>query len=370
MSSSLTTAHETLAAPVRIGPTEIPNRVVLAPMTRVSATAEGSATNRMVAYYGGFARGGFGLLITEGTYIDTEYSQGYLNQPGIANAEQAEAWKPVVEAAHQGGALIFAQLMHAGSQSQGNRFTDVTVGPSAIRPKGEQLGIYRGVGPYRVPQEITPAEIEDARASFVRAALYAQEAGFDGVEIHGANGYLIDEFLTDYLNARTDGYGGSCENRVRLAAEVCRDIRAAVRPDFVVGIRISQSKVSDADHRWRDGTDDAKTIFETLGATGIDYIHTTEYRAADPAFVGGVDSLAALAKRHSGVVVIANGNLDDPEAGAELVRSGQADAVALGKSALTNRDWPNRVRDGQSLGTELDFALLTPIADIKDSELT
>lgn len=357
-----------LWSPLQIGPTQLENRVALAPMTRISATEEGRATDRMVSYYEAFARGGFGLLITEGIYPDTAHSQGYLHQPGIATDEQAQAWARVVEAVHAAGGKIFAQLMHAGAQAQGNRFVDSTVGPSAVAPKGEQLGFYRGEGPYPVPAEITRTQMEEVREEFVAAALRAQDAGFDGVEIHGANGYLLDQFLTDYLNRRTDEYGGSPENRVRFAAEVCRAVREAVSPETAVGVRVSQAKVSDHDHRWAGGAEEAEVIFSALAATGIDFVHTTEYRAYAPAFGDEGPSLAALAKQHTGLPVIANGHLDDPETAVSMLDDGAADVVALGKAALANRDWPQRVRSGRPLG-ELDGSLFAPVADVKDWEL-
>lgn len=354
--------------PLQLGSTEIANRVALAPMTRISATEDGHATAKMASYYQAYAKGGFGLLITEGIYPDTAHSQGYLFQPGIATEEQAESWSNVVDAVHSSGARIFAQLMHAGSQAQGNRFVDSSIGPSAVAPKGEQLGFYRGEGPYPVPSEITVAQMADVREGFVTAALNAKRAGFDGVEIHGANGYLLDQFLTDYLNERTDDYGGSPENRVRFAVEVCEAVRHAVGPDMAVGIRISQAKVSDGEHRWNGGQEEAKTIFSALGATGIDFIHTTEPRATAPAFDGEGDSLASLAKRHSGVSVIANGNLDDPETAASLLDEGAADVVALGKGALANRNWPHRAKNNLDFD-ELDGRLFAPVADVKDWEL-
>ncbi|MFI7741644.1 oxidoreductase [Kocuria rhizosphaericola] len=360
--------YDSLWSPLTIGPTPLENRVALAPMTRISATEDGLVTEKMVSYYEAFARGGFGLLVTEGIYPDTAHSQGYLHQPGIATDEQARSWAAVVEAVHGGGAKIFAQLMHAGSQSQGSRFAEATVGPSAVAPKGEQLGFYRGEGPYRVPEEITAEQMEEVRRSFVAAALRAEEAGFDGVEIHGANGYLLDQFLTDYLNRRTDEYGGSPENRVRFAAEICRAVREAVGPDTAVGIRISQAKVSDHDHRWAGGAEEAEVIFSTLAATGIDFLHTTEYKAYAPAFGEDGEPLAALAKRYSGLPVIANGHLDDPETAVSLLADGAADVVALGKAALANRNWPHRVRDGLPLA-DLDASLFAPVADVKDWEL-
>jgi 2,4-dienoyl-CoA reductase-like NADH-dependent reductase (Old Yellow Enzyme family) len=354
--------------PLQIGSTHLPNRVALAPMTRISATEEGLVTGKMISYYEAFARGGFALLITEGIYPDASYSQGYLYQPGLATEEQARSWTGVVDAVHAAGSKIFAQLMHAGGQAQGNRFKDGSIAPSAVAPKGEQLDFYRGEGPYRVPAEISREQMDEVRQGFADAALRAKEAGFDGVEIHGANGYLLDQFLTDYLNLRTDEYGGSAENRVRFPAEIAQAVREAVGPDLTVGIRVSQSKVSDHDHRWAGGAEEAKVIFSTLAATGVDFIHTTEYRAYAPAFGDQGPSLAALAKQHTGLPVIANGHLDDPETALSMLTDGAADVVALGKAALGNRDWPNRVRNGRPLD-ELNASLFAPVADVKDWEL-
>jgi 2,4-dienoyl-CoA reductase-like NADH-dependent reductase (Old Yellow Enzyme family) len=358
-----------LFSPTNIGDVELHNRVALAPMTRVSASPEGIPTERMRSYYRTFAEGGFALLITEGTYIDDHTSQGYFFQPGIANTAQCEAWRHVVDGVHATGAKFFAQLMHAGSQSQGNSHTTTTWGPSAVRPRGEQLGMYRGSGPFQTPQAMTREHISQLRSSFVNAARLARDAGFDGVEIHGANGYLLDAFLTDYMNTRTDDYGGSVANRVRLAAEVCTDVVAAVGDDISVGIRVSQGKVSDNDHRWAGGEDDSAVIFPALADTGIDFVHTTEYRALEPAFAGGGKTLAALAKQYSKLSVIVNGSLDDPRDAARMIESGDADVVALGKPALANRDWPMRVRTGQTLSPDVPASLFGPIADVKDWEI-
>jgi len=361
--------YQSLFKPTSIGGVDLANRIALAPMTRISATAEGVPTERIGGYYRTFAEGGFGLLLTEGLYIDDQTSQGYYFQPGIANATQVAAWKPVVDGVHASGAKMFAQLMHAGSQSQGNRHTTATWGPAAIRPRGEQLAMYRGSGPYRLPEAMTTEQIGQVRAAFVNAARLARDAGFDGVEIHGANGYLLDAFLTDYLNTRTDRYGGTVANRARLAAEVGADVVAAVGTDIAVGIRISQGKVSDNQHRWAGGEDDAAVIFAMLAEAGIDYIHTTEYRALAPAFDGSARTLAELAKRHSGLPVLANGHLDDPRDAAAIIDSGAADIVTLAKPALANRDWPHRVRTGQPLSPDLPADLFGPTATVKDWEV-
>ncbi|OBA64263.1 NADH:flavin oxidoreductase [Mycobacterium sp. 1100029.7] len=360
---------ESLFTPATVGRVGVKNRVALAPMTRISATAEGLVTDRNAAYYGVYADGGFGLLITEALYPDQRASQAYLFQPGIATPAHVDAWKPVVERVHAAGAKIFAQLAHAGSQSQGNPHTEVNLAPSAVRPKGEQLPMYGGSGPYPTPEEMTRSDIHEVREAFVSAARLARDAGFDGVEIHGANGYLIDEFLTDYLNVRTDRYGGSVAHRVRLAVEISRDVAAAVGSEITTGIRISQGKVSDNHHRWAGGEDDAAVIFSALAETGIDYIHTTEYRALAPAFDSGPKTLAALAKQHSGLTVIANGHLDDPRDAAAIIDSGSADIVTLAKSALANRNWPHLVRTGRKLAPDLSADLFGPTASIKDWEL-
>ncbi|MFY0545653.1 NADH:flavin oxidoreductase [Brevibacillus sp. H7] len=364
---SQTDKFNTLFSKASMGNLQIKNRIGLAPMTRISASDTGEATDLMVKYYAKFARGGFGFLITEGTFPDEEYSQAYLNEPGIANQNHVEAWKKVTKAVHKEGIPIFLQLMHAGSQSQGNIFRDETIAPSSVRPKGEQLPIYRGDGPFAVPREMTKDEIHRVICSFADSALRAKEAGFDGVEIHGANGYLLDQFLTDYMNQRPDEYGGSTENRVRLLMEICEAVRKKVGENYIVGIRISQGKVSDHNHKWAGKEKDAEIIFSGLAKTGIDYIHVTEYDATKPAFEGTEHTLAALAKKFGKITVIANGNLEDPKKAEELLQKGEADFITLGKGALANQDYPNRVLNGEQI-RDFEFSLLQPLANIKDME--
>src|SRR3546814_732106 len=157
-----------------------------------------------LAYYRTFAEGGFGLVITEGIYTDRAYAQGYLDQPGLTDAAQTEAWRVVVEGVHAAGGKIIGQLMHAGALSQGNPHQDQAAGPSAVQPKGRQMDFYRGAGPYRTPVAMSDKEIDVALAGFANAAEQAVIAGFDGVEVHAANGYLLDQFLTDHTNRRTE----------------------------------------------------------------------------------------------------------------------------------------------------------------------
>lgn len=351
---------------VTLGPLRLANRLAVAPMTRVSATADGRATARMTDYYAEFAAGGFGLVITEGIYTDNAYAQGYLFQPGLADDTHGEAWRPVVERVHAAGGRIVAQLMHAGAISQGNPRRAVPKGPSAVQPKGMQMSFYRGNGAYRLPAALSPVEIEEVLTGFACAAVRAKEAGFDGVEIHGANGYLLDQFLTEYTNQRNDGYGGSLERRLRLGVETIHAVRQAVGPGFAVGYRVSQGKVNDFTHKWRGGESEAAAIFETLSAAPLDYLHTTEFEAWRPAFGDG-HSLAALARRHGTVPVIANGSLHAPAEAVGMIEREEADLISLGRGALTHADWPRRVRAGQALDV-FDPALLSPLADLANAD--
>lgn len=365
----MTATGDPLFTPVTVGNTALSNRVAVAPMTRISATDDGNATNRMANYYARFARGGFGLVITEGIYPDTEFSQGYWNQPGLATRTQSDSWRQVVDAVHAADGAIIAQLMHAGGQSQGNRHRDYTVGPSATAPRGDQLAMYRGSGPFRTPRALTLDEIAAVRNGFATAARRAAEAGFDGVEIHGANGYLIDQFLTDYTNQRTDHYGGGVHNRARLAVEICDDVLQAVGSEMTVGVRISQTKVKDTAHRWPGRSEDAKSIFGALGRGGVHYVHTTEPDATAAAFDDGPMTLAEHATHHSGAAILANGGLADPDTARSLVASGSADLVTLARPALADRDWARKAQEGREVGPRALTDLLTPFADIKDREL-
>ena len=353
---------------VSLGNTTLNNRVGVAPMTRTSATKEGFITDKMISYYTSFAKGGFGLIITEGTYTDDQYSQTYSNQPGIVYDEQAQEWKKVVDSVHQAGAKIFMQIQHTGPLSQGNRFVKGTIAPSAVQPKGEQLEFYGGKGPFFLPKEATKEEVSDVINGFVNAAKRAQSVGFDGVEIHGANGYLLDAFWTDYTNQRTDEYGGTTENRVRLLVEVSKAVRESVGADFTVGIRISQGKVNDYAHKWAGKEKDAEIIFGQLGQAGLDYIHVTEHKAWQPAFDTNDLSLAVFAKKYGKIPVIANGHLENPSKASEMIERGEADVITLGKGALANHNWVQKVRNDEQLKEFDQEKILRPDAKIKEFE--
>lgn len=361
--------HPKLFSPININGVELHNRIGLAPMTRTSAEANGVPSQAMLSYYTRYAKGGFSLLISEGTYPDEAYSQGYLNQPGIATTDQISGWRIITNAVHGEGAKMFCQIMHAGALSQGNIYLTETKAPSAITPKGEQLGFYGGEGVYSTPAEMSKKEIDQVKQGFANAAENARKAGFDGIEIHGANGYLLDQFLTDYTNKREDEYGGSTENRLRLLVEVCKAVREKVGKDYPVGIRISQAKVNDYTHKWKGGEKDAEIIFSQLGTCGLDFIHITEFQVDAPAFGEQGPSLALLAKNWTNLPVIANGSISTPGQAEKLITENGIDVVTIGKTALANKNWAQKAERGEEMEEFLPEKFFVPDAKIKDFEL-
>lgn len=260
-------------------------------------------------------------------------------------------------------------MLHAGALSQGNRFRDTTVGPSPVQPKGEQMTFYHGKGAYALPVAITETQIADVINGFAESAGRAIEvAGFDAIEIHGANGYLLDQFLTDYANNRADQWGGATENRVRLILETFKAVRAKVGPKVPVGVRISQGKVNDYHHKWADAERDAEIIFGSLAEAGADFIHVTEFEAWKPAFAPGGPSLMLLAKRYAPkAAIFANGSLHNVEQAVAALHDG-ADIITIARGALANPDLPRRLLD-RSVLNDFDPTILGPIANIKDAEL-
>ncbi|WP_271271499.1 NADH:flavin oxidoreductase [Aliamphritea hakodatensis] len=347
----------------KIGNMALKNRLVVAPMTRVSAYEDGTAGPLMKDYYQAFAAGGFSLIITEGLYTDKHFSQGYKYQPGLADETHMESWKTITEAVHKAGSKIIAQLMHAGALSQYNKYTGQSAAPSAVKPLGEEMTFYYGNGEYSTPKEISQEEIEDVIAGFVHAARLAKEAGFDGVEIHGANGYLLDQFLTVYTNKRTDRFGGNLANRLNLYKEIITSVRHAVGAEFILGVRFSQGKVNDFEYKWPAKEADARYTFEYISSLGVDYIHTTEHVANAPAFDGHL-SLSELAKTSADLPVIANGGINQEKDALKLLNAKKADMLSIGKAALANPDWPNLVESGRQLN-EFSFEMFNPIADLR-----
>lgn len=323
--------------PATIAGIPVRNRAVLAPMSMVRATGDGVPTADMASHYRTFADGGFGLLISEGIYTDDPWSQAYARQPGLTTPEQVAGWRRVTDRTREAGVPMVAQLMHAGALSQ---LLADTVAPSAVRPRGTKMPDYGGEGAFPMPRTISSTEMTTVLAGFQRSARWAVEAGFDAVELHAANGYLLDQFITGYTNHRVDGYGGSMDRRVRFVAEVLHAVQAEV--SVPVGVRLSQGKVNDHAYRWPDGVRDAEAVL--VGLAVADFLHiASEGRDwRDGAMIGNT-SIPAMARRVTGRPVIANGGMHDPEQASVALRDGHADLVSLARGALADPCWPRRL---------------------------
>ena len=210
--------------------------------------------------------------------------------------------------------------------------------------------------------EMSEEDIQEAIAGFALAARHAREAGFDGVELHGANGYLLHEFMSAEFNQRSDQWGGTFLERLRMPLAVIAAVRAAVGEEFVVGMRLSQSMVCDGRLKWEGGEEQARQRFRILADAGLDYLHITEPDAREPAFGEG-PSLAAIAKGSVAIPVIGNGAIVTGEQAEALLGRGEMDLVAVGKAALANNDWPQRIQQGIEL-SDFDGSMFVPMATI------
>ncbi|MEV6328002.1 alkene reductase [Streptomyces sp. NPDC051909] len=328
----MTTAFD----PIDLAGTRLANRIAMAPMTRSRAESERRIPTRLTAEY--YAqRASAGLIITEGVQ-PTAVGQGYPDTPGLHSAEQVAAWREVTDAVHARGGTIFAQLMHAGRISHPEVLGDGLhpVGPSAVTPAG-QLFAGPGMKDFEAPRELTAEEIRETVEGFAAAARNAVEAGFDGVEIHGANGYLVHQFLATNTNHRTDEWGGSVENRIRFAVEVVKAVADAIGPERT-GLRISPANVYN-DIAETDTAEVYPALVAAINPIGIAYLHVTE-----PA--PEVRELTqTLRKLFTGTLVLnpATEGPTGPEA-LTLIEDGTADILAYGALFLANPDLPARLR--------------------------
>ncbi|MFD1139703.1 NADH:flavin oxidoreductase [Larkinella insperata] len=333
---------------IALGRHRLSNRFVVAPMTRISATDAGVPTPAMSDYYEAFATGGFAAIITEGTYTDALFSISNPNQPGLVTADQLAGWQRVVERVKTHPTVFIAQLMHAGALSQ---VLTKTVAPSAIKPLGKPSASSGGNSAFVVPEAMTPAMIQTVMAGYVQAARNAVLAGFDGVEIHGANGYLPDQFLTAYTNHRTDQYGGSVANRFRFVADIIEAVRAAVPSGFLVGLRLSEGKVNNLAYRWEEGADMARAVFAEVRKAAPDYLHIAAEGGGwmrECLYPDGSSS-TGIARQLLDCPVIANGGLHDLNLASQLLTEGHADLLAIGRYAIANPDFPQKIRRGDKL---------------------
>ncbi len=324
----------TLFDPIRIGEFDLPNRVVMAPLTRCHAPGR-VPTVLMAEYYA--QRASAGLILSEATSV-TPMGVGYVNTPGIWSDEQVEAWKPITAAVHERSGCILLQLWHVGRISHPD-FLDGKdpVAPSAIAAPGH-ISQLRPKRPFPAPRALEAAEIPAIIDAYRQGALNAQRAGFDGVEIHGANGYLLDQFLQSSTNTRTDDYGGPIERRARLMLEVadaCVEVWGAGR----VGMHLSPR----ADMHGMGDTDPATTfayVARELGQRGLAFLCAREHL--------GDDRLGPELKLAFGGHYIANEGFTRDTARA-TVQAGEADAVAFGKLFIANPDLPRRLELDSSL---------------------
>ncbi len=329
-----------LFTPLTLGGLTLPNRIVMAPMTRNRAGEGNVPTALNAEYYS--QRAAAGLIITEASQISPE-AVGYPATPGIHSDEQVAGWRQVTDAVHAEGGRIFIQLWHVGRISHSSMLPDKIqpVAPSAIRPEGDAV-TYEGMQPFESPRALTTEEIPGLCADYAAAAQRAGDAGFDGVEIHAANGYLLDEFLRDGTNTRTDTYGGSIENRMRLLDEVITAV-STVWPSNRIGVRLSpENQFNDI----RDSQPQAmfNAVVEMLRGHQLAYLHVLE---GD--MLGGdrrVD-YHELKRRFGGLYMANNGYT---QARAEqALQQGDADLVAFGQLFLANPDLPERFAQGARL---------------------
>ncbi|MDS1139221.1 alkene reductase [Pusillimonas sp. SM2304] len=326
-----------LFTPVQIGRHTLPNRLVMAPMTRSRSGDDGVPGDMVAQYYA--QRASAGLIITEGVF-PVAMGKGYVRTPGIETDTQVQAWKKVTEAVHTKGGRIFMQLMHCGRISHPSLIAGETpVAPSAIKPEG-QAWTPVGQVDYVTPRELSLTEIAGVIEGYAQAARRAIDAGFDGVELHAASGYLPEQFLSSGSNQRQDQYGGSVEGRARFVLEVLAAIVAQVGADRV-GIKISPemnfNSITDAAPQ-----ETYTHLVEQLRAFDLAYLHVALFGAS-------VDYHALLRPRFNGAY-LAGGGLDQAAAEAMLAE-GRADATVFGGSFLANPDLPERFRQGAALNT-------------------
>jgi len=346
-----------LFAPITLGPLKLSNRIVMAPMTR-NFSPKGVPNQAVVDYYRRRAESGVGLIVTEGTVVNHAGANGYPNVPHFYGEEALAGWKQVVDAVHAAGGKIAPQLWHVGNVRRLGTEPDPEVpgyGPMEKQKEGKVL--VRGM---------TQADIDDVVAAFAQAAKDAKDIGFDAIELHGAHGYLIDQFFWEGTNQRTDGYGGSMENRGRFAVEVIRAVRAAVGPDYPIIFRFSQWKQQDYTARLAPSPELLEQFLAPLAEAGVDIFHCSQRRFWEPEFESSDLNLAGWTRKITGKAAITVGsvgldgeflefmvNTDKVAQTANIddlltrLGAGEFDLVAVGRALLVDPQWADKVREGR-----------------------
>ncbi|MBF6317364.1 NADH:flavin oxidoreductase [Nocardia cyriacigeorgica] len=354
--SAASRTAEVLSRPVRLNGLTVPNRIAMAPMTRMFSP-DGIPGDDVRSYYARRAAAGVGLIVTEGTYVAHESAGNSDRVPRFYGEEQLAGWAKVAEGVHAAGGTIVPQLWHIGMvRGQGDQpYPDApAVGPSGIRVDGTE-----GAG-----KAMTQADLDDVIGAFADAAAAAERIGFDGVELHGAHGYLIDQFLWERTNRRADGYGGDAVARTKFAAEIVAAVRAAVSPEFPVILRYSQWKQDAYDARLAETPQALEAILAPLVAAGVDAFHASTRRYWLPEFDGSDLNLAGWTKKLTGKPAITVGSVgldgDFLHAfrgrGAELgsldnlldrMERDEFDLVAVGRALLQDPEWASKVLEGR-----------------------
>ena len=319
-------------APFSLGPHELSNRIVMAPMTRNRADADGVPTDIMATYYG--QRAGAGLIVTEGVQPSAT-GQGYPHTPGLHTDAQVEGWRKVADAVHAEGGVVFAQIMHAGRISHPALIGTQPVAPSEVKPAGEVF-TPEGLKPFETPRALETAELPGIVAEYVDAARRAVAAGLDGVELHAANGYLLQQFLSDNTNQRTDEYGGSPENRARFVVEVTQAVVEAIGAERV-GMRVSPGGDFNDIHE----TEAAQTYAELLAGIkplGLAYLHVIDDPSGEVA--------AALREGFDGTVIVNTGfaGSSDLSTARETLARDRGELFSIGRAFISNPDLVERLK--------------------------
>jgi 2,4-dienoyl-CoA reductase-like NADH-dependent reductase (Old Yellow Enzyme family) len=328
--AAMETIMPSLFEPLKVGDLEVPNRIFMAPLTRSRAGAERIPNRLMAQYYA--QRASAGLIVSEATVV-SPMGIGYADTPGIWSPEQVEGWKLTTRAVHDAGGRIFLQLWHVGRVSDPRYLNGAQpVAPSALAVQGN-VSLVRPPTPYVTPRALELVEIPGIIAAFRKGAENAQLAGFDGVELHGANGYLLDQFLQDGSNLRTDEYGGSVRNRARLMLEVA-DAAISVWGAGRVGVHLAPR--GDA-HSMGDSnlSGTFEYVARELGARNVAFICAREYL--------GPDRIGSKLRAAFGGVYVVNEKFNF-ETASQAIESGEADAVAFGKLFIANPDLPQRFK--------------------------
>jgi 2,4-dienoyl-CoA reductase-like NADH-dependent reductase (Old Yellow Enzyme family) len=353
---SASRAARVLSRPLTLGGLTVPNRIVMAPMTRQFSPG-GIPGEDVVAYYSRRAAAGVGLIVTEGTYVGHPSAGESSRVPRFHGAEQLAGWAKVVEGVHAAGGTIVPQLWHIGTVRKAGRppFADApSVGPSGVGPDGTEI----------TGEAMTQRDVDDVVAAFADAAAEAERIGFDGVEVHGAHGYLVDQFLWADTNRRTDAYGGDAVARTRFAAEIVAAIRARVSPGFPILFRFSQWKQSTYEARLAETPEELGAILTPLAEAGVDAFHASTRRYWQPEFEGSDLNLAGWTKKLTGKPVITVGSVgldgDFQKAfqgeGAQVksidslldrMENDEFDMVAVGRALLQDPQWAAKVLDGR-----------------------